>query len=467
MERTTPIIRFGSDGWHARFDEGFDAQGVSRAADALGVLWADSAPEAGGTIYIGYDTRHASDELARVAAGVIASYGLTVKVSDVACPTPAVGWNCAHDPSALGGLIVTSSERSCEYGGLIVRGADGGSCPREFLDKVEQEIFQHATSDSAPFEVVDLVGPYAAALKEFVGEPPLRKLKIVVDPMYGAGSGILAALARDFGHEVAEIHGEKTEDFDGLHPDPKDPWADACEQAVVATGSDMGVLLDGDGDRSAVVDEYGNILAVRELTPLLLSYLGEERGMCGRVVTTLTCSASIEREARHLGCDFTSVPVGFGRIYREMREGDVILGAEEYGGISIPSHLRERDGLLVCLLVIQMVAESGLSLRELVNKMDEQIGRRRYTRRDVRLDPALTQAFRNVLPGLNPQEVAGRTPTEVSHADGLRLQFDDDSWVLMRPSRTEPLVRVYAEAPTAQERDNLLEAACDIVRGGF
>lgn len=467
MDKTASIIRFGSDGWHARFDEGFDEENVARVAEALGLLWAESAPDEGGTVYVGFDTRHCSEECARAAAGVIASYGLRAKVSSVACPTPAVGWNCGNDPSALGGLIVTSSERSCEYGGLIVRGADGGSCPREFLDRVEQEVSQHAPSERAPFEVADLVTPYAASLAKFIGEPPRRQLKIVVDPMFGSGSGILSALVRNLGHEVAEIHGEKCEDFEGIHPDPKDPWADACEQAVVSSGADLGVLLDGDGDRAGVVDECGNLLAVRELTPLILSYLGEARGMKGRVVTTLTCSASIEREAKRLGCDFTSVPVGFGRIYREIREGDVLLGAEEYGGISIPSHLPERDGLLVCLLLIQMVAESGLSLRELVNNMDAQIGRRRYTRRDVRLEAAYTQAFRNVLPGLNPQEVAGRTPVEVSHADGLRLQFDDDSWVLMRPSRTEPVVRVYAEAPTAQERDELLEASCDIVRGGF
>ncbi len=467
LERTTPIIRFGNDGWHARFDEGFDSQNVMRVADALGLLWADEAPASGGTVYVGYDTRHRSDEFAREAAGAIAAYGLTVKVSSTPCPTPAVGWNCAHDPKALGGVVITSSERSCEYGGLIVRGADGGTCPREFLDKVEQEIFQQASTEAGSFEVTDFVAPYAEALGRFVGGPAIRPLKVVVDPMYGSASGVLAGLVRSLGHEVIEIHAEKTEDFDGIHPDPKDPWADACEQAVVATGADLGILVDGDGDRAAAVDEYGNILAVRELTPLLLSYIGGELGMRGRVVTTLTCSASVELEARRLGFEYASVPVGFGRIYRELQEGDVLLGAEEYGGISIPAHLKERDGLLVCLLLVQMVSKSGLTLRELVNKLDAQIGSRRYIRRDLRLEPALTQAFRNVLPGLNPQEIAGRVPVDVSHADGLRLQFDDDSWVLMRPSRTDSVVRVYAEAPSARERDELLEAACSIARGGF
>ena len=138
LERTTPIIRFGNDGWHARFDEGFDSRNVICVADALGLLWADAAPDSSGSVYVGFDTRHRSEEFAREAAGAIASYGLVVKVSSSPCPTPVVGWNCAHDPKALGGVVITSSERSCEYGGLIVIGSDGGTCPREFLDKVEQ-----------------------------------------------------------------------------------------------------------------------------------------------------------------------------------------------------------------------------------------------------------------------------------------------------------------------------------------
>jgi phosphomannomutase len=161
-----------------------------------------------------------------------------------------------------------------------------------------------------------------------------------------------------------------------------------------------------------------------------------------------------------------SVPVGFPRIYREVLEGDVILGAEEYGGICVPAHLHERDGLLVALLAVELLATSGVPMSQLVSELESKIGSMRYTRRDVRLDPAVTQAFRNVLPGLNPPDVAGRVPVEVSHADGLRLQFEDDSWVLMRPSRAGALVRVYAEAPSECERDELLEGACDIVRQG-
>ena len=467
MDKRGDIIRFGIDGWRARFDDGFDAESVARVADALGLVWADAAP--GSTIYVGYDTRHGSRDFAALIAGVISSYGLRVKVSDVACPTPAVAWSCSQDDDAYGAVIVTASELSCEYGGLLVRGRDGGPVPRSFLDEVEQAISVDPTQGRGAFEECDLVGPYLAHLAQLVDGDSIarRHPRIVVDAMCGAGTTHLAGLLSDLGCEVIEMHVEPREDFGGIHPDPRDPWADACEQAVVAQGADMGIALDGDADRSAVIDERGRLLPARVLVPMLLGNLVMGHGIHGRVVTTLTCSACIAREASRLGCSVTSVPVGFSRIYRELLDADVIMGVEEYGGVCVPTHLRERDGLLVALLAVEMVARSGKSVSTMAEELEGSVGTMCYARRDLRLDAASTQAFRNVLPGLNPGELAGRSPVEVSHADGLRLQFDDDSWVLVRPSRTSSVVRVYAEAPTKQDRDELLSAACDVVRRGI
>lgn len=467
MDKRGDIIRFLSDGWHARFDDGFTRENVARVADALGLLWADVAP--GATVYVGFDTRHDSRELAREAAGVLASYGLVAKVSDTCCPTPAVGWSCAHDERAIGGVILTASERSCEYGGILVRGFDGGPVSRVFLDSVEDHISQVPSSARGAFEECDLMGPYGKSLLAQVDAASLaeRGLKVVVDPMYGAATGHVSELLRSLGCEVTEIHVEPRDDFNGIHPEPADPWADSCEQAVVAHGADLGLLLDGDADRAAVVDERGTLVPTRALVPLVLEHLVSSRGARGRVVSTLTCSACLSRQAERLGLECVSVPVGFARIYRELLENDVVLATEEYGGVCVPTHLRERDGLLVCLLVAELLAHAGKPLSQLVAELEEAVGSMRYARRDVRLEPAATQAFRNILPGLNPSDVAGKKPVEVSHADGLRLQFADDSWVLMRPSRMGSLVRVYAEAATERDRDDLLDAACDLVRRGI
>ena len=467
MDKRTDILRFGVDGWSARFDDSFSGENVARVVDALGLVWANAWP--GATVYVGFDTRHEAREHAQLAAGVLASYGLVVRLSDQPCPTPAVAWTCARDEGAVGAVVLTASERSCEYGGLIVRGADGGPVSREFLDEVEQAVSSSPTAARGAFEEIDLMEGYLASLAAWVDRASIEaaRPKVVVDAMYGAGTGHLARTLTDLGCEVIEIHVEPREDFGGIHPDPKDPWADSCEQAVVAHGADIGLLLDGDADRAAVVDEAGNLLPARVFVPLILGNLVMGHGAHGRVVTTLTCSACIQREAARLGCTTSSVAVGFARVYREMLEPDVIMGVEEYGGICVPAHLRERDGLLVCLLAVEMLARSGKTVSTMAAELEKSIGTMSYARRDVRLDPAASQAFRNVLPGLNPGELVGRVPVEVSHADGLRVQFDDDAWVLIRPSRTSSVVRVYAEASSAQARDALLEDACDLVRRGL
>ncbi len=467
MDKRADILRFGVDGWHARFDDAFTEENVTRIADALALVWANDHP--GATVYVGFDTRHGAREGARLAAGVLASYGLEAKVSDRPCPTPAVAWTCARDERAVGAVIMTASERSCEYGGIVVRGSDGGPVSPALLDEVEQAISLAPTASRGAFEEIDLMSEYLASLAAWVDRPSIEaaRPRVVVDAMYGAGTGHLARVLTDLGCEVIEIHVEAREDYGGIHPDPRDPWADSCEQAVVAHDADLGLLLDGDGDRAAVVDERGALLPVRVLVPLVLGNLVMGHGAHGRVVTTLTCSACIAREASRLGCDVTSVSVGFARVYREMLEADAIMGVEEYGGICVPAHLRERDGLLVCLLAVEMLARAGKVVSTMARELEAAIGTMSYARRDLRLDPAASQAFRNVLPGLNPGELAGRSPVEVSHADGLRVQFDDDSWALIRPSRTSAVVRVYAEAPTAPARDALLTAACDLVRRGL
>ena len=467
MERKPDIIRFGVDGWQARFDDAFGDESVVRVADALGLVWGDASP--GATVYVGYDLRHDAAEHARLSAGVLASYGLRVRVSDAPCPTPVVAWTCSRDPQAVGAVVITASERSCEYGGIIMRGEDGGPVPHETLERVEQSISLTPTTSRGAFEEADLTSAYLDDLVTWVdrGAIAQRRPKVVVDAMYGAGTGLLSSLLTSLGCEVVEIHVEPREDFGGIHPDPREPWADSCEQAVLAHGADMGLLLDGDGDRAAVVDERGDLLPARVLVPMILGDLVMAHGARGRVVSTLTCSACIGREARRLGCRTTSVPVGFARIYREAIEPDVIMGVEEYGGVCVPAHLRERDGLLVCLIAVEMLARSGKTVSTMTSELEAVIGTMSYARRDLRLEAAESQAFRNVLPGLNPGDLAGREPVEISHADGLRVQFEDDSWVMVRPSRTSSMVRVYAEAPTAAQRDALLTEACELVRRGI
>lgn len=467
MDRQQEIIRFGNDGWQSRFDDGFTEENVVRVVDGLGLLWANSAP--GATVYVGYDTRVGSRLFAETASAVLGSYGLRVRMSDRPCPTPAVGWNCAHDTQAIGGVIITASDKSCEYGGILIRKSDGGPLRQEFLDDLEQQISGDATQSRGSFELCDLMSNYIEGLLAHIDTQAIRAAapSIVVDPMYGASSYHLADTLRKLGCQVSEIHAQAMPDFNGLHPIPVDPWADECEQEVVNRGASLGLILDGDADRASAIDHEGNLLSASQLVPLLMHHLVAEKNLSGRVITTMTCSASIERQANELGLKCVSVPVGFSRIYREVLEGDVLMGVEEYGGVCLTRHLNERDGLLVCLLLVELVCQRGQSLKDLVAEQQSRLGRMCYKRRDLHLDSAYTQAFRNILPGLNPPDVAGRAPVEVSHADGLRLTFADGSWVLLRPSRADAVVRLYAEAPTQKDRDDLLEAVSYLVKNGL
>ena len=319
------------------------------------------------------------------------------------------------------------------------------------------------------FREEDLVSAYIDELVHGADARAIRAAapKVVIDPMYGAARGHAAELLRRVGCEVVEIHSEELEDFDSIHPEPADPWTDKCAQAVMAHGADFGLLLDGDGDRSAVIDETGTLLTPHENVAIALKQLVEGRGRTGRVVTTLSSSALVKKLAEKLGQGCTEVPVGFARLYREMLEGDVIMAAEEYGGIGVPEHLLERDGLLACLLVVECVARTGKRPGELADEIEGELGRMCYTRRDVHLDAAEIQALRIVLPGLNPGSIAGKEAVDVSHADGLRMTFADGSWVLMRPSRTDAVVRVYSEAPSEHERDAALEDACNVIKAGI
>lgn len=454
------IIHFDNKGWRARFDEGFDEENVSRIADAFGYIWSDARP--GATVLVGYDTRFNGRSFAGVVAGVLASYGLRAIVSDSPCPTPALGWNIAHDEQAVGGVMLTASSASCEFGGITARAADGGPITDDFYMAAAQIMPPESIRDIGSFEYADFNMPYVAHLRSCVQADVIANAAphVLVDPMHGSARGVLAGLLRSLGCRVHETHGDYQSDFGGLHPVPTEPWVDSCEQAVQTYGCDVGLALDCDGDRLGVVDAHGHFVTPHRVAPLIMEHLVRDRAEQGRVVSTFSCSAYLRRQADRLGCDFTAVPMGFSRIYREFIEGDVLFGADEFGGICVPDHLVERDGLLSALLMVEYLATRGLSVQELVDELNANVGVMHYIHQDIRLDAAAIQAFRNVLPGLYVRSVCGMEPVSIQHSDGLVLRFEDDSWVQLRPSRTEPLVRAVAEAPDAGFAQRLARQTC-------
>lgn len=456
-------IRFGTDGWRAVIGDDFTYETLRRVADAAGRVLAADHP--GATVLVGYDTRFEAGCFARAAAEVLAAHGLRVRLSDRYLPTPALCWAVAHDPDAAGGVMLTASHNPGRYLGFKLRMDDGGASPVEFTQRVEEQLRDDAPSARGAVEDADLVGPYLAALRGFVDGDAIRKagLRVVVDPLYGAGQGYLAETLRGFGAKVIELHGEINPSFGGLHPEPIPPHIDQAREYVRTHGLDAAFITDGDADRIGAADRTGAFVNPHRILALVTRHLVEDRGMRGKVVKTLSTSVLVDRMARHLGLEVVTTPVGFKWIHEEMVAGGVLIGGEESGGIGIPAHVRERDGLLMALLLAEMMGQRGQGLAELVEDLFAVTGRMEYLRLDLRLDPAVKARFLAAASTLDPAEVAGFPVRDIVRADGVKFLLPDDAWLLLRPSGTEPLVRVYAEASSADAVDRLLAAGRALV----
>ncbi|MCX8007101.1 MAG: phosphoglucosamine mutase [Coriobacteriia bacterium] len=457
-------IRFGTDGWRAVIAEGFTYENLRRVADAAGRVYAEDEP--GGLVLVGYDTRFEAGSFAAAAAEVLASHGLSVRLSDRPLPTPALCWSVAHS-EAIGGVMLTASHNPAKYLGFKLRMRDGGASPVSFSDRVEAALPASAPDARGAFETVDLATPYLHALRSFVDGDAIRSagLRVVVDPLYGAGQGYLAEVLRSLGVEVVEIHGERNPGFGGLHPEPIPPHIDEMRRTVAEGSFDAGFTTDGDADRIGACDRTGAFVNPHRIIALVTRHLVEGRGMRGRVVKTLSTSVLVDRIAQHLGLEVVTTPVGFKWIYEQMVEGGVLIGGEESGGIGIPEHVRERDGLLMALLLAEMMGQRRAGLGELVEDLLAVTGPMEYLRRDLSLDPSVKDAFVARMPSLAPAKIAGLPVSAVLREDGVKFLLPDDAWLLLRTSGTEPLVRIYAEAPNAGVVDELLAAGEALVLG--
>ena len=467
-------IHFGTDGWRAIIGEGFTDDNVVRVVDAAARVFKEEAASAGrpadapGTLIVGHDCRQDAHAYAQLAAQVAAAHGFGVKLTQDYCPTPALCWSVAHDEDAIGGIMLTSSHNPAEYLGVKLRMADGGASPKEFTDRVEAQLAVDPRDGRGTFQEVDLMSAYLDALKDLVDAEAIRAahLRVVVDPLYGAGRGYLSGLLRDMGVEVCEINDAADPTFDGLHPEPIPPWVDRGLAKVSELGYDAVFINDGDADRIGAGDEHGNFVNPHRIITLLVQHMVEDRHESGRVVSTITASALLDRMCRRLGLELVSTPVGFKWIYGEMEKGGVMIGGEESGGIGLPGHVKERDGLLMALLLAETMAQRGMSLGQLLEDMFAKIGRLEFARRGLTVTDAQMERFRTeTVPAYEADSIAGKSVVGVDRRDGVKFLLEDDAWVMMRPSGTEPLVRVYAEAATEQEVEALLDAAAQVVCG--
>ncbi|MSO19271.1 MAG: phosphoglucomutase/phosphomannomutase family protein [Acidobacteria bacterium] len=471
MTSPTCPIKFGTDGWRALIAEDYTFDNVRWAARGVAQYLIDTG-DADKGVAIGYDCRFMSERFARAAAETIAAAGIPAHLGSSYAPTPAVA--CAIRQHQLaGGIVITASHNPWAWNGFKFKASYGGSAGPEIIKKVEAVLPQVAAADSlrrppAALEEVDLVAPYVAHLEKVIHLDAIarRGFQFVVDPLYGAARGHFQQLFTRYKIRSTEIHGEADPLFGGLNPEPIEPHIAALQKAVVERRADAGFTTDGDADRIGAVDRDGRFIDSHRIFSILLQYLVEVRGLKGAVIKTFSTTKLVDQLAKKHALELIETPIGFKHICDHMLAREVIIGGEESGGIGVPSlGGPERDGMMNGLLLAEAMAHYGKSLGELVDELHREFGPHYYGRVDLHLkagqkERAIEQASAD---GLTTFAGIGVEKREM--LDGVKLYFDAGrGWLLVRPSGTEPLLRVYCEARSENLVHDALAATEKLIR---
>jgi phosphomannomutase len=456
----TPI-RLGTDGWRGVIADDFTEANAATVVQAAATTWAEEAGGLTRPLVVGYDTRFNSRTVAHLAADVLAANGWRVLLADRPVPTPVVSYAVTVH-GAAGGLVVTASHNPARFNGIKLKGPFGGSATPEFTGRVEQALGRTLpgrtpTAGGGRVEPADLLPDYLARLRSRVAgdRRPARPLRIIGDALHGATDGLLKALVPPAWGEVRILHGAPDPLFGGLHPEPIPPHLDQLAVEVRTSGADLGLAMDGDGDRLGAVTGEGRYVTPHEVLTLLVRHLVRVRGWRGEVAKGFAMGVQVDRLCARLGLTLHVTPIGFKHIAGLMRSRDILIGGEESGGMGFRDHLPERDGLLSALLVLEAVVASGGTFDALLRDLEAEAGAAAYRRRDYTLSPDRGRALVVALDAAPPARIGDHQVTRQETLDGRKYWLGDGAWVLIRPSGTEPVLRVYVEAETTADVEEL------------
>ena len=486
VTQPTTIV-FGTDGWRARIADEFTFENVRRCADGVAAYVEAEGASARGVV-IAYDRRFASEHFAEAAAEVVLGRGIPVVIATRAVPTQMSSYEVV-ERGAAAGIVITASHNPWVDNGFKVKAPTGAAAGPDILAVIEAQL---AVNGGVPIERRPLADAEAAGLVErfdpyegyerfvrrTVDLDALRAadISVLVDPLYGAGAGWLSRLLGGGRIRVHEIHQERNPFFGGLNPEPIRPNVDEALGLIADGDDDLGLLLDGDADRAGAADERGTFVHQLQVTGLLMYYLAEHRGWRDPVVVSVNNTSMATRLGERYGIPTHETPVGFKFIGPKMIETDAMMGAEESGGFGFGMHLPERDGIYADLLLLDLFLREKAAGRWPVSRaiahFHELAGPSFYRRVDVHVDRAdYPETKRRLLVDLaatGPSELAGQPVARtvgLDTKDGFKFFLDDGSWLLIRASGTEPLVRVYTEATSGDARDAMLDAGERLVRG--
>jgi phosphomannomutase len=468
-------IKFGTDGWRGIIADDFTFENVRRVAGAIaGYVLKHEEPRRG--VIVGYDTRFASPRFARAVAEVIAAAGIPVKLANDYTPTPAVSY-AVKQYGAAGGVMVTSSHNPWNWNGVKFKGKFGGSATPAIMKKIEEELAAGTMpkGDPASIEEVDLKKAYIAAVCAFADIDLIAKtkFKFAVDAMYGSGRGVLSGIFADRGVQYVAIRQELNPSFPGINPEPIEPHIAMLQETVVREKCDAGLATDGDADRIGAVAEDGSFVDSHKIFSVLLRWLLERKKWPGDVVRAFNTTRMLDRIAAKHGRKLHETSIGFKYIADLMMEREILIGGEESGGIGYSRFLPERDGVLNCLLLANVMADEGKPLGQLVADLQREFGPHYYGRRDLHIPEDVKQNAIQRARSESTQTLGRYRVLKKEYMDGVKFFLDAptnsngaEAWVLFRASGTEPLLRLYVEASSRDLVAELLATGENFVRNG-
>ena len=464
------MIKFGTSGWRAIIADEFTFDAVRHVTQAIADWVSQRAP--GSQVVIGYDTRFMAEAFAAEGAAIIAANGLHPLLCDRATPTPAIAF-AVRSRGASGALNFTASHNPPEYCGIKFSASDGAPALPEVTTEIERNIASLAARDipkpdkgGQKVESLALVDDYLKDLATKINFQAVADagLRVAYDPLWGTGRGYLDKALSDAGCEVLMLHDYRDVYFGGHSPTPEEEYLHELRNTVKDGGYQLGISTDGDADRFGIIDRDGTFITPNQIIALLVDYLADSRGWSDAVARSVATTHLVDRVAARRGIEVIETPVGFKYIGQLIDENKIAIGGEESAGLSIRGHLPEKDGILACLLVAEMVATRNASLGEMLEKVYSEVGYVASGRIGVKLTPELQQALPGKL-SAGANEFGGHRVTSVNRIDGAKFILDDGSWILMRPSGTEPLVRIYAESSNEQGLEVLLESGNKYILG--
>jgi alpha-D-glucose phosphate-specific phosphoglucomutase len=452
-------IKFGTDGWRGIIADNFTFENVKIAAQAIADYYNKTYRNP--SLIVGYDTRFLSKEFADTVSRILSANNIKVYITNKATPTPAVSYGILLKRTN-GAVVLTASHNPPDYCGIKIKGDYAGAAFPEITKSIEENLFKNEVKTNAKPELVETIDIKQDYLKKISSYVDIKKIlkskfKVVVEPMYGVTAGYLNDIFKTSKLKVTYLHQNQDPLFNGIRPEPLKHNLLELIKTVKKTKADIGLATDGDGDRIGLVADNGDFLDAQKIIPLFMLHLIRNRGLTGKAVRTNATTILVEKIAKKYNLEVFETPIGFKYVTELMLKDDILIGGEESGGVGYKEYIPERDGLLGGLIALELLAITGKKISKLVSEMEKEFGKFEYARRDFSIPLTERERVVSFVNEFRPDNILNIPVARITTFDGVKYILKDESWVLVRASGTEPILRVYSEASTLKKANSIIE----------